>query len=387
MSVVQTVLETNRLKAPHDAALLARLRAIAYGGLARMYRPRERLFGFCVRRGPAGDVLEGLSRRYTAITLLGLAEEPPAVVAGILAGETATAVGARLLRQAERFDNLGDVALTLWAAHVLGIRERGAALARLEALQPVQRPHATVELAWTLTALTLNDDLPAATAQRDAVARRLLSAIVPASGLFRHMTGERGGWRQHVACFADIVYPVQALSLYYQASGDAAALAAAEKCAARAVQLQGTAGQWWWHYDVRSGRVIEPYPVYSVHQDGMAPMALFALAEAGGTDHRQAVQRGLDWLTRAPELGGDTLIDGAATMIWRKVARREPRKLTRGLQAAASAVHPAWRVPGLDTVFPPLAVDWECRPYHLGWLLYAWSPTRLTHWGLIGATS
>ena len=33
-------------------------------------------------------------------------------------------------------------------------------------------------------------------------------------------------------------------------------------------------GQWWWHYDVRDGSVVERYPVYSVHQHAMAPMAL-----------------------------------------------------------------------------------------------------------------
>ena len=63
--------------------------------------------------------------------------------------------------------------------------------------------------------------------------------------------------------------------------------------------------------------------------------------------------------------------------MWRKVARREPGKLTRTMQAAASAMHPALRAPGTDTLFPPVAIDWECRPYHLAWILYAWSPARL----------
>jgi hypothetical protein len=77
----------------------------------------------------------------------------------------------------------------------------------------------------------------------------------------------------------------------------------------------------------------------------------------------------------APEIGG-SLIDRTAGVIWRKVARREPGKLTRGLQAAASRLHPAARLLGMDRLFPPTVIDWESRPYHLGWLLYAWPKGR-----------
>jgi hypothetical protein len=80
----------------------------------------------------------------------------------------------------------------------------------------------------------------------------------------------------------------------------------------------------------------------------------------------------------APELGGGSLIDESAGLIWRKVARREPPKLSRFAQAAASRLHPALRAPGLDTLFPPCAVDYEDRPYHLGWLLHAWPAGRAT---------
>lgn len=229
-------------------------------------------------------------------------------------------------------------------------------------------------------ALTLSDALPGAAALRDATARRLLTAFEPRSGLFRHSVGGGRTLRGHAACFADVVYPVQALTHTYRVTGDEAAWSAAAQCAARACELQGNAGQWWWHYDVRTGGVLEGYPVYAVHQDAMAPMALFAVAEAGGTDYGSAIQRGLDWLAHSPELGGRTLIDDATGVVWRKVARREPRKLTRTLQAAASALHPALRAPGTNVLFPPVAIDWESRPYHLGWILYAWSPARLATW-------
>jgi len=113
----------------------------------------------------------------------------------------------------------------------------------------------------------------------------------------------------------------------------------------------------------------------------MAPMALLALEEAGGGSRRAEIERGLEWLRCAPELRGGTLVDEEARVIWRKVARRELGKTARYLQAMASRLHPAFRVPGLDLLFPPEAVDFEDRPYHVGWLLHAWNARRLEAWG------
>ena len=89
-------------------------------------------------------------------------------------------------------------------------------------------------------------------------------------------------------------------------------------------------------------------------------------------------------VARSPELGGGSLIDEGADLIWRKVARREPGKLSRYAQAVVSGLHTSMRVPGLDRVFPAVTVDREDRPYHPGWLLYAWAeltgaPPLLTH--------
>ncbi len=63
-------------------------------------------------------------------------------------------------------------------------------------------------------------------------------------------------------------------------------------------------------------------------------------------------------------------------LVWRKVGRREPRKAARAARAASTWVAPHREIPGLDRVLPPGVVDHECRPYELGWLLYAWLPAR-----------
>lgn len=370
------------------------LRAIARRALKRMYLPERGLFAFCLRRGRDGDILEGVSRRYTTIALIGLAEENESVASDVLGGEDVRDLCRRLLDDVHRVENVGDVALTLWAARALQHDEAGKAHDRLCELRPWERACPTVELAWALTAFSISEALASSEALAPSeapapdpgfvdsspagqVARRLLGSFVPASELFPHWPLDAGAsWvRDHVCCYADLVYPIQALSHYYRRSGDDEAIAVAKRCAGRMCSLQGEAGQWWWHYDVRSGRVLEGYPVYAIHQDAMGPMALLDLQEASGVDHGESIQRSLDWLSAPPELS-ETLIDPEAGVVWRKVARHEPGKLVRSVQAVVSRAHPALRVPGLDTLFRPGCVDWESRPYHFGWLLYAWADRR-----------
>ena len=355
-----------------DTRFLSLLREFAHKGLRRMYSPENRQFVFCLRKTDRGVVPEGISRRYTAITLIGLAEEPPEKQLAATHGHGVGKVCERSMEALGSVENLGDVALILWAAKATGCTDRKKALDRLISLGPADRPHATVEVAWALAALCIDND-PATGGLRDRLARRLIDSLGQTSFLFPHALGDHtGGLRSHASCFADPVYPIHALSLYHRDSGNVEALDAASKSAKRICSLQGKEGQWWWHYDYRSGKVIEKYPVYAIHQDAMAPMALLSLQEASGIDFLREIQKGLSWLEHSPELRGASLLDPEAGIIWRKVARREPGKLTRYLQASASRLHPAIRFPLVDTLFPPVAVDYEDRPYHLGWFLYAW---------------
>jgi hypothetical protein len=366
---------------PPVVASVARLREMAIRGLARMYRPDEGLFAFRLRRaGDGSSILEGSSLRYSAIVVIGLAREEEAVQESILAGGGVRNACARLVSEVDRIENLGDVALVLWAASATGYPECRPVIERLLALQPDNSAHPTVEVAWTLAALCAESDA-SVEPLRARLARRLIASFEPRSGMFPHVLARRpGAFRGHVCCFADLVYPVQALARYAEASGDTEARDVALRCATTICSRQGPAGQWWWHYDRRTGDLVERYPVYAVHQDAMAPMALFALERAAAIDVRSPIARGLDWLSHAPELRNGSLIDEEADLIWRKVARREPQKLSRYAQAAASRLHHALRTPGLDILFPPCVIDYEDRPYHLGWLLHAWPAERAARW-------
>src|SRR6266542_1441124 len=112
------------------------LRAMAIRGLARTYRPENGLFAFRVRRHGEEIILEGSSHRYTAIALIGLAGEDGAAQASVLAGIGVGEACARLVSKVDDLENLGDVALVLWAACAAGSPDRRSVVERLLALQP-----------------------------------------------------------------------------------------------------------------------------------------------------------------------------------------------------------------------------------------------------------
>ena len=139
----------------------------------------------------------------------------------------------------------------------------------------------------------------------------------------------------------------------------------ASACADGICRVQGPLGQWWWHYDSKTGEVVGKYPVYSVHQHGMGPMALFALGEAAQRDFTREIYLGLNWIYGANELQTD-MQDFSARVIWRCI---RPAKSSMYYAEALSLLRSGTngRTPrGLSTLY-------ECWPYELGWLLYAFA--------------
>jgi hypothetical protein len=143
-------------------------------------------------------------------------------------------------------------------------------------------------------------------------------------------------------------------------------LNAAQRCAEAICRMQGPSGQWWWHYDARNGRIFERYPVYAVHQDGMAPMALFALGEVARLDFSEPIYKVLAWISGNNELGRD-LCDSSSGVIWRSVYRPASWKKRR------DEVRELLRLRQVAEPVDDLKIVFECRPYHLGWLLYAFA--------------
>ncbi len=353
---------------PTNGALADRLLALAERGLPAMFEPAKSQFVYTRRRVDGAMQNEELSLRYGAIVALGAQHLPEHRQRPLFGGQTAGEWTADRIGEIDDTTNIGDIGLLAWAGAEIGI-DTSIALNRVKAWND----HCyTVEAAWMLSALVasrqVTDVEPAVGRARDR-----LMTLASESGIFPYYTTPSFGprMRSHVGCFADQVYPIQALAGYAKAYGDTEALGAADRCGQRICELQGEHGQWWWHYDSRSGDVVEGYPVYTVHQTSMAPMCLLDLEEAGGTAQHEAIRRGMSWLTDAFEVQRD-MIDDEHAVIWRKVARTDRGKLVRKLRAAATSVRPGQRLKMLDALYRPTWVDEESRPYALGWILYAW---------------
>jgi hypothetical protein len=367
-----------------DRPTLDRLMRLAVHGLPLMYRPESELFAFTRAYVAQGNgwrgELRGTSVRYSAIVALGAHWLPAPLQAEVLGGQHLYQFVTRLVRDLDQVENLGDAALICWAAAQVGYSELDRALARLRQLDQPARPAYVVEAAWVVAALAAARRLADVEAPLAAARERLLGSVLPGSPVFPHATG-RGlvkPYRSHVACFADQVYPIQALARLHASGDDPEALRAARACAEQICRLQGPDGQWWWHYDARTGKVIEGYPVYTVHQHAMGPMALFDLAEAegrvGAGDYGRAIRRGLNWINGPAELGtgGEPMVHDEQGVTWRKVYRGDPRKMVRGVHTVTTRAIPGMRVPGLAALYPPDDLDRECRPYEFGWLFFAW---------------
>ena len=372
-----------------SATLLETLLPLALHRLAEQYLDGEFVFTTIGEAAPGGGWTlrpAGRSVRYAAIVALGLLRVSEPEQRTVLAGQTAADLVGQLAKRLDEISNTGDVALICWAAAEAGHSELPHALARLGQLDRGQRPLDVVSASWVVSALV------AARAQADveeqlAGARQRLLGARGDTG-YPHLTGSGPWYRAHVGSFADQVYPIQALARLHGSAADPEALAVANAVARAICDAQGPAGQWWWHYDSRTGAVVEGYPVYTVHQHAMAPMALLDLADAGGDAHLAEICRGLRWLAAPPEgpvngtPAGSTPAGPASDPVqlvledppitWRKIARADHRKLVRGVRAASTRVHPRSRLAVLDRMYPPGAVDHECLPYELGWLLLTW---------------
>jgi hypothetical protein len=367
---------------PDDAALLDKLLRIAQLRLADQHDNGE--FVFTVTGEAVTDQHEpgggwrlrraGTSLRYGAITALGLLRLPEPDQRTVLGGMTAIDLVGQQAKRIDEISGLGDAALVCWAAAESGHADLDHALQRLAALDRPERPVDVVSAAWVVSALAAARPLADVERHLAAARQRLLAARGPA--VYPHTTGPNTPWyRAHVGSFADQVYPIQALARLHRSADDPEALAVAGTVAGAICSAQGAGGQWWWHYDSRTGAVVEGYPVYSVHQHAMGPMALLDLADAGGDGHLDEIRRGLRWLAGPPEgqfAGLGQLVLDEPPITWRKVARADHRKIVRGLRAASTRIVPGARVAALDRVYPPGVVDHECRPYELGWLLYTW---------------
>ena len=357
---------------------IGRLISTAAEGLVRMFDVQRQLF--CFRRRQTADrelISESHSHRYTIMSLLGLHELEKASGHSPI---SSVGIASNLLRDRSYIRTGADVGLTLWFVARVTPSELGAICSTLDLDNAINRYSdvrlgKTMEIAWLLAGLShLAIADPAQGRKYAKTAKEIYKLLVEnqgAHGIFGHQTTRsslRGLIRGRIGSFADQIYPIYALSQYAKAYGEEEPVQCAIRCADAICEAQGPLGQWWWHYDAGAGKVFRRYPVYSVHQDGMAPMGLFALGEVSNKSYETNILNGLKWIFGVNELRHN-MVDRSNLIIWRAIAQHG--RETAGVTEALS-----WLIHGDTTKPKNLAVLHECRPYHFGWLLYAFASRR-----------
>jgi hypothetical protein len=270
----------------------------------------------------------------------------------------------------------------MWALALNGDRRATTAIERLELhFQATASP--TADIGLVLAGLAAVHDAFPRLRKRTAVlaesaTSELLARFSEAAELFRASSfalrpRRLALWKS--TTFAAQVYTIHGLAQYARAS-EVSPPAQIVKASERLIESQGPLGQWWWIYSPQSGAVIDGYPVYSVHQDAMAFMALASMQNLGLGSYRSALARGLNWLFGANEL--DTpLVDFERRFISRCIQRAGGHAeglLGMSPQQQRALILSLWRLrrsPGFHTEPSKLEILEECRPYHLAWVLYA----------------
>jgi hypothetical protein len=351
------------------------LLSLSARGLVPMFDADKQLFCHRLLQTEQGIVSEGLSPRYTIMTLLGLRELE---LAGMDSPFDTRAIYTSFVRDTNWIQCIGDLGLLIWLTaafepdHLEGLLSTFSCQTALDRYSDA-RESRTMELAWFLAGLAH------AAERTPMLAGRLTELSVKTyhrlmenqseHGLFGHLSTKNslaGRLRGRIGSFADQVYPIYAMSKFARVFQVEEALAPALECASAICRAQGDLGQWWWLYDSRSGRVSSRYPVYSVHQHGMAPMCLFAVEEATGRSFRQFIYKGLGWIYAANELGVD-MRDTAQNLIWRCILPGNSQK--KYLEMALSLI----RSQNQEIPARSLRILHEQRPYEFGWLLFAFA--------------
>ena len=222
------------------------------------------------------------------------------------------------------------------------------------------------DMAWMLWgASSLAEDSRAA-----ALAHRLFELITtrfvnPASGLPRHMLA---WYRSHQVSFGSVVYYLRSMYEYSEAFRSETARELFSSGVQRVLSIQGSDGGWPWMIDIRTGEPFDLYPIFTVHQDSMAMLFLLPAQRLGIEGVSEAIERSLRWNFGPNDLAAEMVKTDPCPWIYRSIERAERwprmRRYLRSFSLGAKRYTPR---------SGRLRVNPECRSYHLGWVLYAWS--------------
>lgn len=354
-------------------------------GLKHCRMPERRLWSFKYHldgREQPNEARPSYDVFYSLNVLLGLSKTPEAarMAFGLAPDAMFQQVASRLNGAGARRYAYG---MALWAAAELETSVPDDVVQRLRAMTA----EAGAMESWTAQEVGMILSGAVAQSRRDPswiklaqdARNHILKRFASETGLFRDCAV---GGRKFFASFATEVYCALALYQYDALFGDHLAAGAADACVQKLISLQGPRGEWPWFYHVASGRVVDFYEVYSVHQHGMAPALLKPAIARGVVGAREALARGFRWVLGANELGVAMVCPEVSVMARSQArkgwaSRREARLARACFNAATGRRARLAGRSGEITITP------EVRSYELGWTLWSFGDDadfpELTH--------
>jgi hypothetical protein len=355
-----------------DCPDIRALNALALRSLLFLFDEKEKLFVQCLSKTEKGFQREEASRKHTMIALLGLhrlaasAEELPIDM---------SAIRETVLANIDWVKSLEDLGLLIWftaecCPERLGRLFNNSYLEQALSHYSDSRQASTGGLSWLLAGiahahLACSRSIPDLT-DVAVDTYHLLEGNQSESGIFGHSASAgflRRNFLNRTGTFADQMYAIYAFTIFARAFQIEEPLDSALRCANSIRALQGELGQWWFLYDIRSSQVVNRYPLFSLHQDGIAPLALLALEEATGQIFHESVYKGMSWVDRPNELSDD-LLNLDHRLIWDSIwpTRRISSYWERSLGFLNISHKPQ---------IQSLRIQYAARADQLGWMLYA----------------
>lgn len=329
------------------------------------------LFRATPRGDPGENYLSGSSSlRAGAIVLLGLLR---ADEVGLTHPFSTGALRTRVLGALGGADaGPGELGLALWAES----RADGGAVNEICSLISLKLPRGferipLKKLAWLVSGLTEASARVGGGSELDSLLERaeqaLLSRKIADAGLMADYHHRIGGGMTPVS---GQFHSLTALCQLERAGRGGAVRQAAGDLLEGLLSIQREDGSWPGIIDPVRGEAASLYPVLTVTQVALAPVALRLCGELGRTGPLDdAVGRGLAWADGQNQLGFELVHESEARIDRGIMPSRKSGAVTRGLTTAARRL----RGRLLEPDSSDLILDPEVSSEDLGWLLEAWA--------------
>ena len=254
--------------------------------------------------------------------------------------------------------SVGELGLALWAEAAVDGGATAEVFAEIQRRLPLDASRLPLEeLAWLVSGMS---EAGTDSALLEEMAREL-EERAQRSGLFSDSHRKVGGG---LGTVGSQLHALVALSKAGESGAGQPAPEVRARVARSLIELQRPDGGWPGVIDSRKGEAAEVYPIFTVNQLALAPMAFRSVP----VDSDEAVKRGIEWALGANALGFDLVHPKEARIDHGISPRRHAGSVIRGVGKAARLIRREPR----DLDPEDLILDPHVSAEDLGWLLEAW---------------